>query len=83
VSARSHTAADRTGGRVQNRQRTIFAVTYENKDKDENADLLQRVAQLEQQLKQATQGGPATLGVLLKSQTPNVAEVRNPLIKTV
>ena len=57
VSARSHTAADNTSGCVQNRQHTIFAVTDENKDKDEKATLLQRVAQLQQQLKQATQGG--------------------------
>ena len=57
VSARSHTNADQTSGRVQNHPRRILAVTDGNKDKDENADLQQRVAQLEQQLKQANQGG--------------------------
>jgi len=57
VSARSHTSADRAGGRVQNRPRNIFAVTGDKKDKDENADLLQCIAQLEKQLKQATKGG--------------------------
>jgi len=33
-----------------------LAITDENKDKEKDADLQQRVAQLEQQLKQATQG---------------------------
>jgi len=56
VRARSHAAVDKAGGRVQ-RQRSILAITDENKDKDKDADLQQRVAQLEQQLKQATQGG--------------------------
>jgi len=56
VRVRSHAAADKAGGHVQ-RQCSILAITDENKDKDNDADLQQRVAQLEQQLKQATQGG--------------------------
>jgi len=70
VSARSHTAADNTSRRVQNRQRTIFAATDENKDKYEKATLQQRVAQLEQQLKQATQGGARNAQSSSKKSNP-------------
>ena len=50
VRAQSHAAADEAGGRVQ-RQRSILAITDDDKDKVKDADLQQRAAQLEQQLK--------------------------------
>jgi len=81
VRARSHTATDKAGGHAQ-RQRSILAVTDENKDMDKNVDLQQRVAQLEQQLKQVTQVGPTLLRALLKSLTLGTAEVGAPLIRT-
>jgi len=56
VRARSHTAADKAGRRPQS-QHSILAVTDENEAKDKNVELQQRVAQLEQHLKQVTQGG--------------------------
>jgi len=40
VRARSHAAADKTGGLVQ-RQRSILAITDDDKDEDKNADLQQ------------------------------------------
>jgi len=70
VNARTPASTDKASARTQNCQRTIFAVTDDKKANDEKADLLQRVAQLEQQLKQATQGVPATmLRALPKSLT--------------
>ena len=57
VDARTPAPTDKASFRTQNRQCTIFAVTDNKKANDDKADLLQRVAQLEQQLKQATQGG--------------------------
>jgi len=47
---------DKAGGRAQ-RQRNILAVTDDKEPKDKNVELQQRVAQLEQQLKQVTQCG--------------------------
>jgi len=56
VRSRSHTTTEKAGGRAQ-RQRNILAVTDKKEPKDESVELQQRVAQLEQQLKQVTQGG--------------------------
>jgi len=80
VRARSHAATDKASGRAQ-RQRNILAVTDDEEPKDKNVELQQRVAQLEQQLKQVTQGGPALLQILLRSLTLGAAEVGVPLVK--
>jgi len=46
-------AASRAGGQGQGRQRNIYAVTDNKPETGSNADLLQRIAHLEEQLKQA------------------------------
>jgi len=56
VRARSHAVTDKAGGRAH-RQRNILAISDKKEPKDENVELQQRVAQLEQQLKQVTHGG--------------------------
>jgi len=56
VRARAHPAADQASSRIEN-TRHILAIAGEQEVKDDSADLLQRVAQLEQQLKQANSGG--------------------------
>jgi len=56
VRSQSHATTDKAGGRAP-RQRNILAVTDKKERKDENVELQQRVAQLEQQLKQVTQSG--------------------------
>ena len=56
VRARAHPAADQASSRIEN-TRHILAIAGEKEVKDDSADLLQRVAQLEQQLKQANSGG--------------------------
>jgi len=56
VDARTYVSATRAGGQGQSHPRNIFAVTDDKQEKGENADLLQRIAQLEKQRKQATTG---------------------------
>jgi len=56
MDARTYVSASRAGGQGQSCPRNIFAVTDEKQKKGENGDLLQRIAQLEKQLKQATTG---------------------------
>jgi len=75
VRARPHTAADKASGCVS-RQRSILAVTDENKDKDKDAYLQQRVAQLEHQLKQATQGGTCPTQSSSKRSNPRCSRGR-------
>jgi len=53
VTARTPVSGERAGGRAQSRPRNVFAVSDE-KQKDSNDDLLQGIAQIEKQLKQAT-----------------------------
>ena len=54
VNARATGSGERASRRVQSRSRNVFAVSDEKQEKDSNADLLQHIAQLEKQLKQAT-----------------------------
>jgi len=54
VDARTHVATSRAGGQGQSCQRNVYAVTDNKSETGSNADLLQRIAQLEEQLKQAT-----------------------------
>jgi len=54
VDARTPVATSRAGGQGQSRQRNVYAVTDNKPETGSNADLLQRIAQLEEQLKQAT-----------------------------
>ena len=56
VNARTTGSGERAGGRTQSRPRSVFAVSDEEQEKDGNADLLQRIAQLEKQLNQSTKG---------------------------
>jgi len=56
LHARARTAADQASSRIENTCH-IFAIAGEKVTKDDSADLQQRVAQLEQQLKQANSGG--------------------------
>jgi len=56
VRLRSHAATDRASGRAP-RQRNILAVTDKQEPKEENSELQQRMAELEEQLKQVTQSG--------------------------
>jgi len=56
VDARIPVATSRAGGQGQSRQRNIYAVTDNKPETGSNADLLQRIAQLKEQLKQATGG---------------------------
>ena len=55
VTAQTTGSGERAGGCAQSRPRNVFAVSDE-KQKDSNADLLQCIAHLEKQLKQATKG---------------------------
>jgi len=58
VCGKSPPAADNSNSRVITKdKRMLFAVTDNDKSKDETADLQQRLAQVEKQLKQATLGG--------------------------
>jgi len=56
VDARTTVSGDQAGGRAQSRPHKVFAVSEDKQEKDSNADLLQRIVQLEKQLKQATKG---------------------------
>jgi len=56
MDARTYVPASRVGRQGQTRPRNIFTVTDEKQEQGENAELLQRIAQLEKQLKQATTG---------------------------
>ena len=69
VSARSTASVDRAGGRSQGHPRNIFAVTDDKQDQGDNADLLQCIAQLEKQLKQATKGSKNAQGSSKKSNS--------------
>ena len=54
MDARTTGSSDRASGRTQNCSRTVFALSDDKQGKDDNADLLQRIVQLEKELKQAT-----------------------------
>jgi len=56
VDARTYSSASRAGGQGQSRPRNIYAVTHDKQETGDNADLLQHIARLEKQLKQATMG---------------------------
>jgi len=56
VNAGTAVSIERAGRRTQSHPHNVFAVSNDKQDKDSNADLLQRLAQLEKQLKQATKG---------------------------
>ena len=56
VDARVTGCSDRGGGRASVRSHTVFAVSGNKQEKDSNADLLKRIAQLKKELKQATKG---------------------------
>jgi len=56
VDARTYVSASRAGGQGQSRPCNTYAVTDEKQETGDNADLLQCIAQLEKQLKQATMG---------------------------
>ena len=69
VRSRARTAASEANPRIRN-ARHILAIAGETEVKDASADLLQRVAQLEQQLKQANSGGACSV--------PNSSTKSNP-----
>jgi len=56
VNARSSSSSDQGSGRTSAHSRTMFAVSDNKQEKDGNADLLKRIAQLEKELKQAAKG---------------------------
>jgi len=56
LDARTYVSASQAGRQGQRRPRNIYAVTDEKQETGDNADLLQRIAELEKQLKQATIG---------------------------
>jgi len=56
VNAQTAVSVQQAGGCAQSRPHNVFAVTDDQQDKDGNANLLQCIAQLEKQLKQATKG---------------------------
>jgi len=62
VDARIPVATSRAGRHGQSRQRNIYAVTDNKPETGSNADLLQRIAQLEEQLKQATSSSKGAEG---------------------
>ena len=55
-AVRLEALSNRTGGHTQGRSCTVFAASDDKPEKHSNADLLQRIAQLEKELKQAAKG---------------------------
>ena len=74
MDAQTTVSGDRAGGRAQSRPRNVFAVSDEKQEKDSNADLLQHIAQLEKQLKQATK---SSKGSSSKKASSRVRDGRN------
>jgi len=62
VDAGTYVPTSRAGRQGQSRQRNIYAVTDNKSETGSNADLLQRIAQLEEQLKQATSDSKGAQG---------------------